>query len=287
MPELPEVETVRRGLAPHLEGARLVAVRQNRPDLRFPFPDDFAARLTGATIQALERRAKYLLARLDTGETLVAHLGMTGRFTIEVDGEGETPGQFHYAAGADPKHTHLVLVTDRGVSVAYNDARRFGYMDLIATARLGEHPYFAGLGPEPLSDAFSTATLVSAFAARKQNVKVSLLDQRIVAGLGNIYVCEALHRARIHPERAAGDVTPAQLKRLTAAIRSVLEEAITAGGSTLRDYRTADGALGYFQHSFKVYGREDDPCAKPRCAGVVRRMVQGGRSTFFCGVCQG
>jgi formamidopyrimidine-DNA glycosylase len=160
-------------------------------------------------------------------------------------------------------------------------------MDLIATARLGEHPYFAGLGPEPLSDAFSTATLVSAFAGRKQNVKVSLLDQRIVAGLGNIYVCEALHRARIHPERAAGDVTPAQLKRLTAAIRSVLEEAITAGGSTLRDYRTADGALGYFQHSFKVYGREDDPCAKPRCAGVVRRVVQGGRSTFFCGVCQG
>jgi formamidopyrimidine-DNA glycosylase len=287
MPELPEVETVRRGLAPHLEGARLVAVRQNRPDLRFPFPQDFEARLTGATIQSLERRAKYLLAGLDTGETLVAHLGMTGRFTVEVDGKGDTPGRFHYAAGADPKHTHLVMVTDRGVSVAYNDARRFGYMDLIPTARLGEHPYFAGLGPEPLSPAFDAATLVSAFAGRRSSVKVSLLDQRIVAGLGNIYVCEALHTARIHPERAAGEVTPAQSKRLARAIRSVLEAAIAAGGSTLRDYRHADGALGYFQHSFKVYGREDDPCAKPSCRGVVQRLVQGGRSTFFCGVCQG
>jgi formamidopyrimidine-DNA glycosylase len=286
MPELPEVETVRRGLAPHLEGARLVAVRQNRPDLRFPFPRDFEARLTGARLEALERRAKYLLARLDTGETLVAHLGMTGRFTIAADGEGEAPGRFHYAAGADPKHTHLVLVTDRGVSVAYNDARRFGYMDLIPTARLGEHPYFSGLGPEPLSPAFSAATLVSAFAGRRSSVKVSLLDQRIVAGLGNIYVCEALHRARIHPERAAGEVTATQSKRLATAIRLVLEAAIEAGGSTLRDYRHADGALGYFQHSFKVYGREDDPCVKPSCRGVVKRVVQGGRSTFFCGVCQ-
>jgi formamidopyrimidine-DNA glycosylase len=290
MPELPEVETVRRGLAPHLDGARLVRVEQRRPDLRFPFPDDFAARLRGARIGALSRRAKYLLAPLDTGETLVAHLGMTGRFTIEDrledGGDPEAPGRFHHAAGADPKHTHVVLTTDRGVCVSYNDARRFGYMTLIPTARLEDSPYFKGLGPEPLGEGFGVATLVHAFAGRRQSLKVTLLDQRVVAGLGNIYVCEALHRARLHPERAAGEIRAAEIKRLVTAIRTVLSEAIAAGGSTLRDYRSADGALGYFQHAFKVYGREDDPCVSPRCPGVVRRVVQGGRSSFFCSQCQ-
>jgi formamidopyrimidine-DNA glycosylase len=287
MPELPEVETVRRGLAPHLDGARLVEVDQRRPDLRFPFPDDFAARLTGARITVLTRRAKYLLAPLDTGETLVAHLGMTGRFTIEAgEGDADAPGRFHHAAGADPKHTHVVLTTDRGVHVSYNDARRFGYMTLIPTAHLDESPYFKGLGPEPLSESFGTAALAGAFAGRRQSVKATLLDQRVVAGLGNIYVCEALHRARLHPERAAGDLGSAEIKRLVRAIRVVLGEAIAAGGSTLRDYRSADGALGYFQHAFKVYGREDDACVAPRCRGVVQRVVQGGRSSFFCSDCQ-
>ncbi len=283
MPELPEVETVRRGLAPHLEGARLARVEQRRPDLRFPFPEDFAGRLTGARIERLERRAKYLLAPLDTGETLVAHLGMTGRFTVE----GAGLGGFAHAAGADPRHTHLVLATDRGTTVSFNDARRFGYMDLIATARLGEHPWFKGLGPEPLDDRFDVPSLADAFAGRRQSVKATLLDQRVVAGLGNIYVCEALHRARIHPQTPAGEIARAGLKRLVTAIKAVLAEAVGAGGSTLRDYRAADGALGYFQHRFRVYGREDDACTAPRCAGVVRRLVQAGRSTFFCPDCQG
>jgi formamidopyrimidine-DNA glycosylase len=286
MPELPEVETVRRGLAPHLDGARLVGVEQRRPDLRFPFPDDFAARLRGARITALTRRAKYLLAPLDTGETLVAHLGMTGRFTIEEGASADAPGRFHHAAGADPKHTHVILTTDRGVRVSYNDARRFGYMTLVPTARLEASPYFKGLGPEPLDEGFGPATLGHAFSGRRQSVKATLLDQRVVAGLGNIYVCEALHRARLHPERPAGDLRPAEIKRLVASIRTVLGEAIAAGGSTLRDYRSADGALGYFQHAFKVYGREDDPCLSPRCRGVVQRIVQGGRSSFFCSQCQ-
>jgi formamidopyrimidine-DNA glycosylase len=287
MPELPEVETVRRGLAPHLDGARLNRVEQRRPDLRFPFPEDFAARLKGARIGVLTRRAKYLLAPMDTGETLVAHLGMTGRFTIETPAEGgEAPGRFHHAAGADPKHTHLILTTDRGVSVSYNDARRFGYMTLIPTARLDESPYFKGLGPEPLDEGFGASGLASAFAGRRQSIKATLLDQRVVAGLGNIYVCEALHRARLSPERPAGEISASEIKRLVGAIRTVLAEAIAAGGSTLRDYRSADGALGYFQHAFKVYGREDDPCASPRCRGVVRRVVQSGRSSFFCSRCQ-
>ena len=282
MPELPEVETVRRGLAPHLVGARLVQVEQRRPDLRFPMPERFAARLTGARIEALERRAKYLRARLDTGETLVCHLGMTGRFLVE----DQAPGRFAHAAGGDPKHTHVVLKTDAGVTVSFNDARRFGYMDLIATDALEGHAWFAGLGPEPLGGAFNARVLAEAFAGRRQSVKATLLDQRVVAGLGNIYVCEALHRSAIHPERAAGEVSAARLKRLVAEIKATLEEAIAAGGSTLRDYRNVEGDLGYFQHAFTVYGREDDPCAKPNCRGVVRRIVQSGRSSFFCAACQ-
>ena len=282
MPELPEVETVRRGLAPHLVGSRLVRVEQRRPDLRFLLPERFAERLTGTTVTALERRAKYLRAHLDSGETLVCHLGMTGRFLVE----DRAPGRFAHAAGDDPKHTHIVLETDRGVTVSFNDARRFGYMDLIATQALKRHPWFAGLGPEPLGKDFGPQALADAFAGRRQSVKATLLDQRVVAGLGNIYVCEALHRAGIHPERSAGDLTKAKLKSLAAEIVSTLEEAIAAGGSTLRDYRDAEGSLGYFQHAFKVYGREDDPCIRPRCRGVVRRAVQSGRSSFFCPVCQ-
>jgi formamidopyrimidine-DNA glycosylase len=282
MPELPEVETVRRGLLPHLVGVRLAHVEQRRPDLRFPFPERFAERLTGATVNALERRAKYLRARLDTGETLVCHLGMTGRFLVE----DEAPGRFVHAAGDDPKHTHVVFRTEGGVTVSFNDARRFGYMDLIETAGLERHPWFAGLGPEPLGAEFGPKRLAEAFAGRRQSVKATLLDQRVVAGLGNIYVCEALHRAAIHPERPAGEVSASKLKRLAAEIVATLEEAIAAGGSTLRDYRNAEGSLGYFQHAFKVYGREDDPCTRPRCSGVVRRTVQGGRSSFFCAECQ-
>jgi formamidopyrimidine-DNA glycosylase len=282
MPELPEVETVRRGLLPHLVGARLAHVEQRRPDLRFPFPQRFPERLTGATVAALERRAKYLRAHLDTGETLVCHLGMTGRFLVE----DTKPGAFVHAAGDDPKHTHVVLRTDGGVTVSFNDARRFGYMELIDTAALERHPWFAGLGPEPLGDAFGPKVLADAFVGRKQSVKATLLDQRVVAGLGNIYVCEALHRAAVHPETPAGDVGARKLKRLAVEIVVTLEEAIAAGGSTLRDYRNAEGSLGYFQHAFKVYGRENDPCIKPRCSGVVRRVVQGGRSSFFCPACQ-
>ncbi len=281
MPELPEVETVRRGLQPHLEGASLTRVIQNRPDLRFPLPDDFVHRLTGATVTKLERRAKYLLAELSTGETLVAHLGMTGRFLV---GE-QKPGQFHRQAGDDPKHTHIVFETNRGGRIAFNDARRFGYMDLIRTDRLKEHPYFKGLGPEPLGPDFNAKALGAALSGKKQNVKVTLLDQRIVAGLGNIYVSEALFRAHLHPERAAGSLKPAELKRLVEAVHAVLEEAIAAGGSTLKDFRAADGELGYFQHRFRVYDREGEPCPPP-CKGEVRRIVQAGRSTFFCPDCQ-
>ncbi len=281
MPELPEVETVRRGLQPHLEGAKLTRVVQNRPDLRFPLPDDFVHRLEGATIRRLDRRAKYLVAELDTGETLVAHLGMTGRFLV---GERK-PGQFHHQAGDDPKHTHIVFETDRGARIAFNDARRFGYMDLIRTDALSEHPYFKGLGPEPLGEDFNAKALGAALKGKKQNIKVTLLDQRIVAGLGNIYVSEALFRARIHPERPAGSLKPAELKRLVEAVKAVLADAIEAGGSTLRDFRAADGELGYFQHRFRVYGREGEPCPPP-CKGEIRRIVQGGRSTFFCPDCQ-
>lgn len=287
MPELPEVETVRRGLAPHLQGARLLRVEQRRPDLRFPLPERFAERLTGARIERLDRRAKYLLAPLDTGETLVAHLGMTGRFTVQPDaGAPGRPGRFHNRAPEDEKHTHLVFETDRAARIAFADARRFGYMDLIPTAGLGAHPWFAGLGPEPLGPGFSAEALAGAFAGRRQNVKATLLDQRVVAGLGNIYVCEALHRARLSPERPAGEVKRREIDRLVSAVRTVLEEAVEAGGSTLRDYRHADGALGYFQHAFRVYDREDEPCPDPTCAGVVRRTVQAGRSTFHCPVCQ-
>ena len=286
MPELPEVETVRRGLEPVLKGARLSRVEARRPDLRFPFPEGFVQRLTGARILDLQRRAKYLLATLDRGDTLVMHLGMTGRFEIEGGETRVRPGEFVYAAPADPKHAHVVFETDGGHRVTFFDPRRFGYMDLIETAVLTTNPWFAGLGPEPLGPDFNVGQLQAALAGRRQNIKVTLLDQRIVAGLGNIYVCEALWRAHIAPETPAGELGRAAAKALVTAVRQVLEEAIEAGGSTLRDYAAADGALGYFQHSFAAYGREGEACRTPRCKGTIERIVQGGRSTFFCATCQ-
>ena len=285
MPELPEVETVRRGLQPVLEGARLERVQARRPDLRFPLPQGFVQRLTGARVELLERRAKYLLARLDRGDTLVMHLGMSGRFEIE-GADRSWPGVFRHEASTEDKHAHVVFDTEAGARITYFDPRRFGYMDLIPTQSLGDHAWFSGLGPEPLGPDFSGGHLEAAFAGKVQNVKATLLDQRIVAGLGNIYVCEALHRARISPLTAAGRISPPRLERLTEAVREVLQEAIVAGGSTLRDYAGADGALGYFQHRFRAYGREGEPCARKGCKGVVRRTVQAGRSTFYCPSCQ-
>ena len=285
MPELPEVETVRRGLQPALEGARLLRVRVNRPDLRFPFPEDFTRRLEGARVEALERRAKYLLARLDRGETWITHLGMTGRFVVQQGLNARSLGEFVTDASTDEKHAHLVLETDGGARVTFFDARRFGYMGLLPTPELPQHPWFKGLGPEPLGPEFGATHLQHAFARRTQNVKATLLDQRVVAGLGNIYVCEALWRARIAPKKAAGKLKPAALDPLAHAVVEVLQEAIAAGGSTLRDFAGTDGELGYFQHRFSAYGREGEPC--PRAdGGVIRRIVQAGRSTFWCPKCQ-
>lgn len=282
MPELPEVETVRRGLQPVLEGARIAKAEARRADLRFALPARFAARLKGARVLGLTRRAKYLLAPLDSGETLVAHLGMSGRFTI-VDAAAQ-PGAFYYAGAPDPVHTHVVLETEAGARIEYNDPRRFGYMDLIDTDALEAHPWFKGLGPEPLGNAFDATHLARAFAGRKQNVKATLLDQRVVAGLGNIYVVEALHRAGISPKRAAGRISRVRLEPLATAVRDVLREAIEAGGSSLRDYAQTDGALGYFQHRFRVYDREGENCLA--CAAPIARIVQAGRSTFYCMRCQ-
>ena len=286
MPELPEVETVRRGLEPVLSGQRLARVEARRPDLRFPLPEGFVQRLTGAVIQRLDRRAKYLLAPLDRGETLVMHLGMSGRFEIARPEGHVRPGEFHYAADPNPKHAHVVFETEAGDRVTYYDPRRFGYMALVNTATFDLHPWFDALGPEPLSDAFDLGRLVQTFAGRKQGPKTLLLDQSIVAGLGNIYVCEALHRARISPFKPAGGISRKKLATLVEAVKTVLAEAIEAGGSSLRDYAAADGALGYFQHRFRVYDREGSPCPTPNCRGVIDRMVQSGRSTFYCPVCQ-
>lgn len=286
MPELPEVETVCRGLAPVLDGQRLTRVEARRPDLRFPFPEDFVQRLAGARIEALSRRAKYVLAPTDRGDTLVMHLGMSGRFEIARPEGTVRPGQFVYAADPDPRHAHVVFETEAGGRVTYYDPRRFGYMGLIPTKTLSAHSWFAAMGPEPLSEAFNAGLLVRAFAGRRQGPKTLLLDQRIVAGLGNIYVCEALHMARISPFRPAGEISRPRLRGLAQAIVQVLEAAIAAGGSTLRDYAGADGALGYFQHSFRAYGREGEACSNRACGGTIARAVQAGRSTFFCATCQ-
>jgi formamidopyrimidine-DNA glycosylase len=288
MPELPEVETVRRGLAPALEGARVLRVEQRRPDLRFPFPPDFARRLTGRRVLGLRRRAKYLLADLDSGETLVMHLGMSGSFRVD----GDLPGLFHHPRDKSAAHDHVVLHIENGASVTYNDPRRFGFMLLIPTDEVDRHKLFEGLGVEPLGAALEAAFLARAFRGRTAPAKALLLDQRLIAGLGNIYVCEALHRAGISPlaqggrlVSAAGRPTAA-LARLPDAIRDVLAAALAAGGSSLRDHRQADGSLGYFQHSFRVYDREGAACPTSGCKGTIRRVVQSGRSTFYCPDCQ-
>jgi formamidopyrimidine-DNA glycosylase len=285
LPELPEVETVRRGLAPIFEGARLARVEARRENLRFPFPDGFVQNLTGRTVLSLGRRAKYLLASLDNAETLVMHLGMSGSFRIEAD-VVETPGDFHHARSKDPTHDHVVFHFESGARVVYNDPRRFGFMTLIDTAALDVHPLFANIGVEPLSEAFDAERLEEILAGARTPLKSALLDQRRIAGLGNIYVCESLHRARLSPLREAGSVSRVKMKALHRAIRQVLEEAIEAGGSTLRDHRQADGALGYFQHNFAVYDREGVACEHKGCAGAITRVVQGGRSTFYCATCQ-
>ena len=281
MPELPEVETVRRGLAPALVGRRIKRARTRRPDLRFPFPERFAARLTGRRVDALERRAKYLLARLDDGNVWITHLGMTGRWSIL--GAKRQPGDFYYAEPPDPTHTHVVIETEAGARLEFNDPRRFGYMDLIAEAALEAHPWFARMGPEPLGNEFHMGYLKRAFAGKKTSVKAALLDQRLIAGLGNIYVVEALHRAGITPAKEAGRIGAQRLEKLFHAIRAVLEEAIEAGGSTLSDYAGVDGAQGGFQHRFRVYDQAGNPCA---CGGTIVRATQGGRSSFWCPRCQ-
>lgn len=299
MPELPEVETVRRGLEPVMAGRRIVRLEQRRADLRFPLPERFAERLEGRQLVRLGRRAKYLMAEIEGGCVLAMHLGMTGRFTIRPGGgspEPETgseqPGAFVHPHGADPAHDHVVFTLEGGATVTYNDARRFGYMTLLPEAELATHPHFRDLGVEPLGNELSSTYLAAMAMGRRSDMKAFLMDQRIVAGLGNIYVCEALFRAGVSPGRAAGTLArrggqPAErAERLVAAIRDVLSEAIAAGGSTLRDYRHADGSLGYFQHTFGVYGREGEACARPGCAGRVRRIVQAGRSTFWCTTCQ-
>lgn len=294
MPELPEVETVRMGLEPVLLGATFARVVTNRADLRFPFPENFTKRLTGARVVGLERRAKYLIAHLSTAEALLMHLGMTGRFHVQAPGE-KAPhllGDYEYETTAGPKHMHVVFDMRGGGRVTYADPRRFGYMLLIPEAELPQHAMMRGLGVEPLSEGLTAEYLAQRAAGRRSDLKAFLMDQRIVAGLGNIYVCEALFRARLKPSRRAsvlatksGKPTP-HAGRLVAGIRSVLEAAIAAGGSTLRDYRQADGQSGAFQNTFQVYGRAGEACVRPGCRGIVRRSIQAGRSSFFCPVCQ-
>jgi formamidopyrimidine-DNA glycosylase len=287
MPELPEVETVRRGLAPTLVGRRIVRAEARRPDLRFPLPERFADRLTGARVTALDRRAKYLIAALDTGEALVMHLGMSGRFTVvEPEGRVRAFDAYAYETGGGERHDHVVLHVEGGARVVYNDPRRFGFMDLVATDALETCRHFAAMGPEPLGNRFDAGVLAAAFAGRRTPVKAALLDQGNVAGLGNIYVCEALFRARIAPDAPAGGLPPDRLEALTVAIRDVLDEAIEAGGSTLRDFAAADGRLGGFQERFDVYGREGEACPCGRPEAIIARLVQSGRSTFYCPVCQ-
>ncbi|GAB4260423.1 MAG: bifunctional DNA-formamidopyrimidine glycosylase/DNA-(apurinic or apyrimidinic site) lyase [Pararhodobacter sp.] len=286
MPELPEVETVRRGLAPAMEGRVIARMEVRRDGLRWPFPERMAERLTGARVLRLRRRSKYILGDLDSGETMLIHLGMSGRMTVSGLAAAFVPGRFHHDHPAPEKHDHVVFHMESGARVTFNDPRRFGALDLIATERAEAHPLLAALGPEPLGNAFSASVLARALAGRRGPIKTLLLDQRIVAGLGNIYVCEALHRSGIHPARAGGRVGTSRLERLVAEIRAVLSEAIDAGGSSLRDYRQAGGELGYFQHDFRVYDREGTPCPTGGCGGTIRRIVQGGRSTYYCPRCQ-
>lgn len=282
MPELPEVETVRRGLAPSMEGALISHAQVNRPDLRWPFPPRMAERLTGRRVERLRRRSKYILADLDGGESLLIHLGMSGRMTVS----GDPLGQFVHTHPLAEKHDHVVFDMSNGARITFNDPRRFGAMDLLETAGAEAHPLLAKLGPEPLGNTFSEPYLIAALHGKNTPVKSALLDQRVVAGLGNIYVCEALHRAHIAPTRKAGRISAPRVASLVPIIREVLQEAIAAGGSSLKDFRQASGELGYFQHGFQAYDREGAPCSTPGCAGTIRRIVQSGRSTFYCPQCQ-
>jgi formamidopyrimidine-DNA glycosylase len=296
MPELPEVETVRCGLEPAMTGRVITALDVRRPDLRFPFPQGFAAKITGARIDRLTRRAKYILAELDNGETIIMHLGMSGRFSVFTpQGGAHNLGEFYYLAGADGSepgpHDHVVFTLDDRTRIVYTDPRRFGLMDLCPTDGLAGHRLLAGLGAEPLGNELSGQYLHDRFAGRRTPLKAALLDQKIIAGLGNIYVCEALNRARLSPKRlartlAARKTVDPRLDRLVVEIRDVLREAIRAGGSTLRDYAATDGASGAFQQRFCVYDREGEACANEGCNGIVRRIVQSGRSTFYCPRCQ-
>ncbi|SES41275.1 DNA-(apurinic or apyrimidinic site) lyase [Tranquillimonas rosea] len=282
MPELPEVETVRRGLVPVMEGETILRAQVNRPDLRWPLPDRMAERLTGRRVLALRRRSKYVLAELDSGETLIVHLGMSGRMLVS----GQQLGQFRHEHPAPQAHDHVVLDLSGGARVTFNDPRRFGAMDLWPSATLDTHWLLAGIGPEPFGNAFHEDYLVQRLRGRNTPIKAALLDQKVVAGLGNIYVCEALHRAGVSPVRKAGRLSARRAGALVPVIRATLADAIEAGGSSLRDYRQADGELGYFQHTFRVYGREGCPCVTAECGGTVRRIVQSGRSTFYCARCQ-
>jgi len=292
MPELPEVETVRLGLVPAMEGARFVKVEARRPDLRWPFPKDFVKRLEGKTITGLGRRAKYLLADLSSGEVLIMHLGMSGSFRVGKDGAQTMPGEFEHERSKAAAHDHVVFHMSSGATVIFNDPRRFGFMKLVARATFDEEPLLRRIGPEPLGNEFGAALLARACRGKKTSLKAALSDQRVVAGLGNIYVCEALHRAHLSPKRRAStiaDKTGEPNERagaLADAIKAVLNDAIKAGGSSLRDHRRTDGELGYFQHSFRVYDREGEKCPTRGCKGRIKRIVQTGRSTFFCPVCQ-
>ena len=282
MPELPEVETVRRGLEPVMTDTVIESAQVNRPDLRWPLPANMSERLTGQRVVGLRRRSKYILCDLEGGETLLIHLGMSGRMLIS----GAQLGAFAHPHPAPEKHDHVVLNMVGGARITFNDARRFGAMDLAQTSEVDSHKWLAGLGPEPLGNAFSEDHLLARLKGRKMPIKSALLDQKIVAGLGNIYVCETLYRAGIHPARQAGAISERRVRSMVPIIRQVLEEAIAAGGSSLRDFRQADGELGYFQHNFDVYGREGMTCKTQECQAEIRRIVQSGRSSFYCPTCQ-
>ena len=296
MPELPEVETVRRGLQPAMEGATVTAVEMHRPDLRFPLPPELASTLTGKRITALGRRAKYLTVELEDGTVLVCHLGMSGSFRVDDAGSPQTPGNFFHDRSKSGVHDHVIIQVrspEGGAHrIVYNDPRRFGFMFLTTRAAMHEHPHLKQLGIEPTGNALDGQALANVLKGRNAPLKAALLDQRAIAGLGNIYVCEALWRAGLSPKRAARTIVradgtaTARCEQLAEAVRAVIADAIAAGGSSLRDYRQADGSLGYFQHTFAVYDREGQPCPRSGCGGTVRRAVQSGRSTFHCATCQ-
>ena len=296
MPELPEVETVRRGLEPAMEGARFTKVEINRGDLRWPLAKDFRQRLEGRTVAGIGRRAKYLLADLSSGDVLLMHLGMSGSFYVFSEkaphGEGETVGNYYHERSRQVAHDHVIFHMSSGAVVTFNDPRRFGSMKIVPRARLDDEPLLNRLGPEPLGNAFDAAMLARACKGKKTSLKVALSDQCVVAGLGNIYVCEALHRARLSPKRLASTIATKsgapneRAERLVEGIKVVLNEAIKAGGSSLRDHKRTNGELGLFQHHFRVYDREGEKCPTPGCGGTVRRIVQNGRSTFYCPSCQ-